>query len=102
MKAKNLKAKPYIIPTASGNIVLATAGKAVEIPEGADLDYLKKLAENGMIELSGKMKVNPEKEDDSALEDLRAQYLELSGEEADGRWKEDRLKEEIEKLSTEE
>lgn len=51
MKAKNLKAKPYIIPANSGNVLLAPAGKAVEIPEDADKDYLKKLADNGMVEI---------------------------------------------------
>lgn len=51
MKAKNLKAKPYIIPAKSGNVLLAPAGKAVEIPEDADKDYLKKLADNGLVEI---------------------------------------------------
>ena len=51
MKAKNLKAKPYIIPAKSGNVLLAPAGKAVEIPEDADKDYLKKLSDNGLVEI---------------------------------------------------
>ena len=51
MKAKNLKVKPYIIPAKSGNVMLAPAGKAVEIPEDADKDYLKKLSDNGLVEI---------------------------------------------------
>lgn len=51
MKAKNLKAKPYIIPAKSGNVLLAPAGKAVEIPSDADKDYLQKLAGNGLVEI---------------------------------------------------
>ena len=51
MKAKNLKAKPYIIPAKSGDVLLAPAGKAVEIPSDADKDYLKKLADNGLVEI---------------------------------------------------
>ena len=51
MKAKNLKAKPYIIPAKSGNVLLAPAGPAVEIPEDADNGYLKKLAGNGLVEI---------------------------------------------------
>lgn len=51
MKAKNLKAKPYIIPAKSGNVLLAPACNAVEIPEDADKGYLKKLADNGLVEI---------------------------------------------------
>lgn len=51
MKAKNLKAKPYIIPAKSGNVLLAPAGPTVEIPADADKDYLKKLADNGLVEI---------------------------------------------------
>lgn len=53
MKAKNLKAKPYIIPCSkSENILLAPAGPAVSIPEDADVAYLKKLAVNGMVKIT--------------------------------------------------
>lgn len=51
MKVKNLKAKPYIIQCKKGNILLIPAGPAVELPEGADMDYLNTLSANGMVEL---------------------------------------------------
>ena len=50
MKAKNLKAKLYY-PHKSGNVLLRPAGPAVEIPADADKDYLKKLADNGLVEI---------------------------------------------------
>ncbi|CAH9012266.1 hypothetical protein VPHF27_0038 [Vibrio phage F27] len=106
MKAQNLKAKPYIIPVSDGeNLMLKPAGKPVDVPKTADIDYLKKLSLNGMISLTGELEediedaviVEPKEDDEREL--LETEYEILSGKKADGRWSDERLKEEIENLS---
>jgi len=96
MKAKNLKVKPYIIPSKQGNIMLAPAGPFVSIPDCADVEYLKKLAANGMVEISEDSELTSDNEE---LELLRLEYETLADKHPRKSWKEDRLKEEIEKLA---
>ena len=111
-KLKNLSGFPLDVATLSGPMILPAYG---EIP-AADLDALELavMQESPYVEVSeARHKTGPLDHDgdgkkggsvpaDQAgaeIEDIRARYAELSGEEPDGRWGEKRLQAEIDKLS---
>ncbi len=97
MKVTNQKAKMFIIPTKTGKFRLLPASGEVELPNDYSESYVNALAENGSITISGVEQV--EDSDDEELEELlQAEYEELSGDKADGRWSAETLQEKIDEL----
>lgn len=103
MKVENLAAKRFFIQCKDELFDLLPASGVVELPTGADKDYLKALAKQGRIrihdalEIEDAVIVEPKEDDEREL--LETEYEILSGKKADGRWSDERLKEEIENLS---
>lgn len=69
-------------------------GTVIDVPGDKMPGYLVNKAE-----IVGDMVANPKQEDDQEIEKLRADYKELTGKKADGRWSVEKLTEEIEKAA---
>lgn len=98
MKAKNLKPKLFIIPTKLGKFNLLPAAGFVDLPDGYDVAYVKRLEETGCISLDDDIDKQKQEDTEDEKENLRSEYEELAGKKPDGRWTKERLIEEIEKL----
>ncbi len=69
-------------------------GKIIDVPGDKMPGYLVNKAE---IVKSGKQAIT--NDDDGEIETLRADYKELTGKKADGRWSVEKIKEELEKAA---
>ena len=95
MKVENLSAKRYFVQCKNELFDVLPAQGAVELPKGADVDYLKALEVQGKVRLSQMVEAEEAvivKED---LSVLRAEYKELTGKTADSRWSKAKLEEKI-------
>jgi len=100
MKVENLAAKRFFIQCKDELFDLLPASGAVELPTGADKDYLNALAKQGRVKIHDSLEIEDAVIlEDEDLETLREEYEILSGKKADGRWSDERLQEEIDNLS---
>ena len=104
MKVENLSAKRYFVQCKDELLDVLPAQGAVDLPKGADVDYLKALESQGKVRLSQMVEVEDAViiEDKPDLSGLRAEYKELTGKKADSRWSEAKLKEKIAESTEEE
>lgn len=91
MNIKNLTNSPYPITLANGEKTIIPARGSLEGVELRDYD-LALLRACGYIEISESAPVDEQADPRDAL---RTEYAELSGENADKRWSESRLRSEI-------
>lgn len=87
-KLKNLVGSPFDLQTLNGPAVIHAFGT---LEAEFDSAYLQLIALGGSI-------VVVEQEDEADLSDLRSEYLEIAGKDADKRWSDKRLADEIAKL----
>lgn len=87
-KLKNLVGSPFDLQTLNGPAVIPAFGT---LEAEFDSAYLQLITLGGSIVVVGQ-------EDEVDLSDLRAEYLDLAGKDADKRWSDKRLAEEIAKL----
>ena len=103
MKVENLAAKRFFIQCKDEMFDLLPASGVVELPTGADKDYLNALAKQGRVRIHDELDIEDavivEPKEDDERELLETEYETLSGKKADGRWSDERLKEENENLS---
>lgn len=97
MHIKNLTNSPYKL--------VDKDGKAHILPVGGELDidphpmHVNQYRQVGYFEITESSPTKPESTPEAdSRDDLRAEYLELSGESADKRWSESRLRTEIDAL----
>lgn len=98
VSGKNKANRPFFFSGVDGQRVeFAAMGVGKGDLEGRELAAFNAQAKAGIIE---RIEVNtePEKETEPDLSELQAEYKELSGKDADKRWSQKRLNEEVEKL----
>lgn len=98
-KIINKVGSPFDIVTLAGPVVLPASGS---IEAEFEPGYLEIICAGGYITVESENQPEPgkepEPEDGKSIEELRVEYLELSGKDADKRWTEKRLAEEVANL----
>lgn len=98
VSGKNKANRPFFFAGVDGERVeFAAMGVGKGDLEGRDLDAFNVQVKAGIIEQI-EVKPEPEKAVELDVSDLQAEYLELSGKDADKRWSEKRLSDEIAKI----
>ncbi len=100
MHIKNLTNSPYELFTADGGKSMLPARGEIDIdPHELYESYYRQCGYFEITESSATPDPSPVVEEKDPRDALREQYKELSGENADKRWSESRLREEIRNLS---
>lgn len=98
VSGKNKANRPFFFTGVDGGRVeFAAMGVGKGDLEGRDLAAFNVQVKAGIIEQI-EVKPEPEKAVELDVSDLQAEYLELSGKDADKRWSEKRLADEIAKI----
>lgn len=96
VSGKNKANRPFFFTGVDGQRVeFAAMGVGKGDLEGRELSAFNVQVKAGIIE---QIAVQPEKEPEPDLSELQAEYRELSGKDADKRWSENRLADEISKI----
>lgn len=96
MHIKNLTNSPYQLVDAKGKAVMLPARGEIDIePHPMHASYYRQA---GYFKITDSEKAAPKTQDSDPRDALRAEYEELSGESADKRWSESRLRTEIDAL----
>ena len=100
MKVENLSAKRFFIQCKNELFDLLPASGTVDLPVGADEEYLDLLQEQGRVKIYQTKNVEDAViiDEKSEVVALRAEYKKLTGKKADTRWSEAKLKEKIEEV----